>query len=116
MRLIWATRGRTWGFRFLDRGGFADPLATYDEAFAGLEGERTICRRQSEKLVVRFPDPEGRTDSAGRAISHDFVLLAPPEDVDRIDSVNAAVREIWPVVAARYEQVWRQTDAPNDPD
>ena len=25
MTLIWATRGRTWGFRFLRDGGFEEP-------------------------------------------------------------------------------------------
>ena len=37
MTLIWATRGRTWGFRFLRDGGLEDPLDTYEEAFAGIE-------------------------------------------------------------------------------
>ena len=34
MSLIWATRGRTWGFRFLRDGGFPDPLPVYDLAFS----------------------------------------------------------------------------------
>ena len=36
MTLIWATRGRNWGFRFLRDGDFADPLSEYDAAFAGI--------------------------------------------------------------------------------
>ena len=39
--LIWATRGRTWGFRFLLDGGQADPLTTYERAFARLPDELT---------------------------------------------------------------------------
>ena len=37
MSLIWATRGRTWGFRFLLNGGFADPLL-------GVRGRLLGCR------------------------------------------------------------------------
>ena len=29
-RLIWATRGRSWGFRFLLKGGLSDPLMAYE--------------------------------------------------------------------------------------
>ncbi len=45
MNLIWATRGRSWGFRFLLDGGYSDPLPVYEKAFAGAEGESTLCRR-----------------------------------------------------------------------
>ncbi len=31
---IWATRGRTWGFRFLRKGGYEDPLGVYEDAFS----------------------------------------------------------------------------------
>ena len=33
-RLIWATRGRSWGFRFLLNAGLPDPLADYERSFA----------------------------------------------------------------------------------
>ena len=45
MKLIWATRGRTWGFRFLRDGGFEDPLPVYDEAFSEVGDEPEVCRR-----------------------------------------------------------------------
>ena len=45
MSLIWATRGRTWGFRFLRDGGFEDPLPVYDSAFAGIESGPSAIHR-----------------------------------------------------------------------
>ena len=35
---IWATRGRTWGFRFLRTGGLQDPLGTYEAIFSKIGG------------------------------------------------------------------------------
>ncbi|MCW5951065.1 MAG: hypothetical protein KIT69_02240 [Propionibacteriaceae bacterium] len=64
MNLIWATRGRSWGFRFLLDGGFADPLPTYEQAFAGLEDDRAVCRKAGGRLALRFPDPLGRKPAA----------------------------------------------------
>ena len=57
MSLIWATRGRTWGFRFLRNGGFEDPLAVYDDAFSGVgdqpEAWRRVARRQGGVALPR---------------------------------------------------------------
>jgi hypothetical protein len=110
--MIWATRGRTWGFRFLDRGGLDDPLHVYEEAFAGIEGEHEVCRRAGTMVAVRFLDPDGRRDSAGRLIPHDFVILGPPQLVESIDSVDAGRAVIWPVVADRFETAWLAPEPP----
>jgi hypothetical protein len=102
---IWATRGRTWGFRFLRDGGFADPLPHYDVAFAHMSGAgASACHRIGSMVAVRFPDPNGRTDSAGRVIPHDFVVFPPL--CDRIETVDDALAEIWPLVAKEYEAIW----------
>lgn len=85
MRFIWATRGRDWGFTFLRDGGLADPLPTYEAAFAGTNPTLT---------TLRFNDPEGRTDRAGRVIEHDFVFLDPTE--------NPAAEDVWQLVADEY--------------
>ena len=42
--VIWATRGRTWGFRFLLDAGLSDPLADYERAFGDLRGAPTASR------------------------------------------------------------------------
>src|SRR5690606_6305373 len=43
--LVWATRGRSWGFRFLLNGGLSDPLPTYERIFAHSANEPTTwCR------------------------------------------------------------------------
>jgi hypothetical protein len=108
--LIWATRGRTWGFRFLRRGGFEDPLPIYDAAFSGLEERPEVSERVAstgplpEMVVLRFADPLGRRDRAGRVIPHEFVVF--PSLADRIDSVGDGLRLVWPLVADEFEQVW----------
>lgn len=116
MSLIWATRGRTWGFRFLRRGGCEDPLPVYDAAFSGVE-ENTEARRRvaetmtlPEMVALRFPDPEGRRDRVGRVIPHEFVVFGPL--ADEINSVEDGRRLIWPRVADEYTRVWDQPEPP----
>lgn len=111
MKLIWATRGHSWGFRFLLDGGFADPLAVYERAFAALEDERTVCRRAGGRLALRFPDPLGRKDAAGRVIPHDFVV--PGAAAQDVGSVEEGIRVIWPLVAHGYEHVWLDKQPPS---
>lgn len=85
MRFIWATRGREWGFTFLKDGGFPDPLPIYEAAFANTDPRLS---------TLRFTDPEGHTDRAGRPIEHDFVFLDEPNP--------PTVEEIWALVADEY--------------
>ncbi|HEY5181448.1 MAG TPA: hypothetical protein VIJ07_17020 [Dermatophilaceae bacterium] len=111
MSLIWATRGRSWGFRFLLDGGYPDPLAIYDRAFAGTEGELTLCRRAGTHVALRFPDPLGRRDEAGRIIPHDIVVQPPL--ANEVRSVEDGQRLVWwPQLADAYARVW---DLPRPP-
>jgi hypothetical protein len=110
MSLIWATRGRTWGFRFLLDGGFEDPLLVYDAVFSGLEDEPRVWRRVTETVALRFPDPLGRQDVAGRVIPHEFVVFRPL--ADQIDSVDDGLRLVWPLVAEEFARVWDQSKPP----
>jgi hypothetical protein len=110
MSLIWATRGRTWGFKFLRDGGFPDPLPEYDKAFSGVEDEPEAWRRVAEAVALRFPDPLGRQDVAGRVIPHEFVVFGPL--ADGIDSVEDGLRLVWPLVADAFARVW---DLPKPP-
>lgn len=110
MNLIWATRGRSWGFRFLLYGGRADPLPTYESAFAGTEGERTVFRSIGELVAVRFPDPDGRRDDSGRVIPHDIVLLTAPAEVIR--TIEDARELAWPLIADAFARLW---DLPGPP-
>lgn len=108
---IWATRGRTWGFRFLRSAGFNDPLQQYERAFVGVENEPEVCRLvKRDTVALRFPDPEGRCDSAGRIIPHDFVLLG--EWANEIDSVARGVENVWPKVANEFALSWESEVAP----
>ncbi|KQY41858.1 hypothetical protein [Cellulomonas sp. Root137] len=114
MNLVWATRGRTWGFRFLLDGGYADPLPVYERAFAGVEGERTVCRRVGTLVALRFSDPEGRHDESGRRIPHDIVVLPPLADV--VHSAEDGRRLVWPMLAEAFERLWEQPRAPSRED
>ena len=116
MTLIWATRGRTWGFRFLLSGGLDDPLPLYETAFAGLENRSEGWRRvpgtvaRPEMVALRFPDPPGRRDRAGRVIPHDFVVLRPL--AEEIHSVEEGLRLVWPWVASDFARVWELPEPP----
>lgn len=110
MRLIWATGGKHWGFRFLRDGGYPDPLPAYEDAFSRVEEEPEAYHRVAERVALRFFDPLQRKDAAGRNIFHEFVVFGPP--ADEIDSVEDGVRLVWPLVANEFAQVW---DAPNQP-
>jgi hypothetical protein len=104
LRLIWATRGRTWGFRFLRDGRCSDPLPVYDSAFAGLGDELEAWQRVGNKVALRFSDPLGREDRAGRVIPHEFVIFPPL--ADQVESVEDGRRLVWDLVSAEYARLW----------
>src|SRR4051812_17984590 len=106
MSLIWLTRGRNWGFRFLLDGGFKDPLSHYEAVFSEVRDEPEVCHRVGEELALRFPDPLGRKDRAGRVIPHDFVVAGPL--AEEIGSIEDGLRLVWrqPQVADEFARVW----------
>lgn len=103
-QLIWATRGRAWGFRFLLKGGLSDPLLIFERSFAGFEDEAATCHRADGRVALRFPDPLGRRDASSRIIPHEFVLFG--DGADEIESVEDGLRQVWPLVAEAYAGVW----------
>ena len=113
MSLIWATRGRSWGFRFLLTAGFEDPLPEYDAAFAGAGDGPEICHRAGARLALRFPDPLGRKDRAGRVIPHEFVVSGSL--AEGIESVEDGLRVIWsrPGVADEFARIWESPAPPS---
>jgi hypothetical protein len=113
MNLVWATRGLAWGFRFLLDGGFDDPFPVYDSAFSGTEGESSVYRRIASRVALRFPDPLGRRDEAGRVIPHDLVVLPPL--ADEVRCVEEGVLVVWPLIADVYADVWDQPQPPSGP-
>mgnify|MGYP001414585008 CR=1 FL=1 len=52
MTFIWATRGRTWGFRFLLDAGLEDPRTEYLRRFAGVENAITAYGRDGDVVVA----------------------------------------------------------------
>jgi hypothetical protein len=113
VNLVWATRGRTWGFRFLLNGGYSDPLPVYEHAFEGTEGDSTTCRHIGSHVALRFRDPQGRRDAARRTIPHDVVVLPPM--AYEIHSVEDGQRLIWPLLADAFTQLW-DLPVPPSPD
>ncbi|GAB3996346.1 hypothetical protein [Nocardioides marmoraquaticus] len=107
MSFIWATRGRSWGFRFLRDGSHHDPLPYYEHAFSGAPSG-TTCHRAGTTVAVRFLDPLGRQDAAGRPIPHEFVLIPPLSD--GVDTVDDALEKVWPLVEQEYADVWQKAD------
>jgi hypothetical protein len=113
-RLIWATRGRTWGFRFLLDGGLSDPLPEYERVFADLGDDPRACSHVGGKVALRFPDPLGRRDAAGRVIPHDFVVSG--EVASSIQSVDDGLQQVWPLVEVAYARVWDAEGPPTAAD
>ena len=111
MNLVWATRGHTWGFRFLLDSGYPDPLPAYEHAFEGTEGNSTTCRHADDYVALRFPDPQGRRDAAGRTIPHDIVVLPPI--AQEIRSVEDGLRLIWPLLADAFARLWDLPEPPS---
>lgn len=108
MTIIWATRGKNWGFRFLSDGGEIDPLPSYLSAFENMETAGEFIRNQGGIVAARIFDPLGRQDHSGRVILHDFILRGSmSEGISTIDDVKA---HIWPVVAEQYLESWRRLE------
>lgn len=110
VNFIWATRGKTWGFRFLRSGGLQDPLSVYEATFAELGDGPEAWRKFDGRVALRFPDPDGRQDAASRVIPHDFVLLG--RWADEISSLEEGRAHVWPEVATEFESVWDKPEPP----
>lgn len=103
-RFIWATRGKSWGFRFLRDGGFDDPLSVYETAVAPLGDRPNALWRADDHVAVRFSDPESRRDSAGRVIPHEFVLF---DDIaSSATSFEQTRDQVWELVSGEYDTIW----------
>ncbi|MEI2819599.1 MAG: hypothetical protein V9E81_05035 [Marmoricola sp.] len=112
--LVWATRGRIWGFRFLLDAGLSDPLRAYEAAFFGMADDFDTCRQSGQHTALRFTDPELRRDTAGRLIPHEFVLLGPLST--EVSTVDRGKELVWPLVASAYSLVWDLEHAPTTED
>jgi hypothetical protein len=94
--------------------GLSDPLPDYERAFGDVKDAPTAWMREAGRVALRFPDPLGRRDSAGRIIPHEFIVFG---DLGlAIDSVESGVREIWPLVADTYSRFWDADRPPSDAD
>ena len=104
MKMIWATRGRDWGLRFLRDGGLHDPLPVYERMFPPDALEPAPLRRVGRRLALRLTDPEGRRDRSGRPIVHEFIVDGTL--AKQIMTVDDGRRLVWPLVADDYARIW----------
>jgi len=102
--LLWATRGRTWGFRFLRHDGQGDPLLEYERGFATFGSDDEGVSRVGDRVALRFTDPEGRCDRSGRVIPHEFVVSG--ELAAEVGTVDDGLRVVWPLVRDEYAKIW----------
>ena len=106
VRSSWPTRKQ--GRETPPSRGAEDSLLTYDELFDAAHDQRPeVFRRLGDKVALRFPDPEQRTDAAGRLNPHEFVLSGP--QADGANSLEEGKDRIWPLVAAEYAEAWNAT-------
>ncbi|WP_344344413.1 hypothetical protein [Agrococcus versicolor] len=54
--------------------------------------------------MLRFLDPLGRRDSAGREIPHEFVIFDPIDAP--IETLDEGIARVWPMVADEYAAIW----------
>lgn len=102
--VLHATRGRNKGFSFYDKGGLTEPLREYTSVFGENSEGGDLFKRvgeNNEKVGIRFMDPEGRKDRAGRVIPHEVILPAPlAKDVKTLDE---AIAKVWPMIKDAVE-------------
>lgn len=108
MSLLWSTRGRAWGYRFLARGGHDDPLPVYEAAFDGTDPDGEFLIRRGDVAVLRMRDPQGRRDRSGREIIHDFLLDG--EEAAMVTDLETARQIVWSMVGTTYDALWDAHD------
>ena len=88
-----------------------DPLLAYDELLNATDDQQPdVIRRLGDRVALRFPDPEQRTDAAGCTTPHEFVLSGP--EARGVNSLEEGRDRIWPLVAKEYAEGWEASEPP----
>lgn len=90
-QLLWATRGRSWDFRFLTKAADLNPLSIYEAVFSRREASSPVLEDVPQfflaeainsrgvacwVMAARFLDPDKDCrDESGRRIPHEIVLF-----------------------------------------
>lgn len=84
--LLWATRGRSWGFRILRHPALTDVdwLSVYEKVFSRTDSSPAFFHAELEMpelgrwnlIAARFADPDHSRDDAKRPIPHELILFA----------------------------------------
>lgn len=104
MRIIWATRGYDWGFKFLESGGYDDPLPIYEKAFENNLESCPFSKCTEQLVALRFIDLEDRKDQFSRPIIHEFVVLEP----EKLQDCKTWIDQLWSKYSCIYQQLYRQ--------
>ncbi len=102
--VIHASRGKDVGFRFLKKGGVPDPMHEYEKAFNDSMSGDLFQRLPDGKVAVRFMDPEGRKDFAGRLIPHEVIV--PATMSSGLNSVSDVVQNLWPILKPAHDEMY----------
>lgn len=103
MNLVWAAGGFVRGTRIIRAPDGVDGLAVYEAAVPRLAMDAEAVAAWREGYALRFLDPDGRRDRAGRPIVHEVVILDP---LAVPDHVPTAVAEVWPEIRDEYAELW----------
>lgn len=102
--LFLASRSKNSGYRVMNDGNHPSPLDLMDSVFgSGLNDSSNNNRLYDSPkgMGVNLDDPEGRTDRAGRVISHTIII--PNSMKSGINNADDVVRDIWPLIKEDYD-------------
>jgi hypothetical protein len=86
-------------------------LRDYESVFSEIGDQPEAWRRIGDTVGLRFPDPHGRRDAAGRVIPHDFVLFG--QWAAEVGSLHEGREMVWPEVAEEFARNWDSPEPPS---
>ena len=109
--VIYSSRGKNKGFRFLEDGGTKTVLSEWEKAFGADGGEAgshgDFFKKYEGKIAAQFMDPKGRRDAAGRLIPHSIIL--PPTMTEGVNSIEDVKTKVWPTLEKTYDAFWEES-------
>jgi hypothetical protein len=100
--IVFYSRGKNKGLRFMQNGGTPTPLAEFGKGFQGdYDQPMDYFHKYEGKIAVVLKDPEGRKDHAGRYIPHNLII--PKSMAPGIDNIDDVVEKIWPKLKDIYD-------------
>lgn len=104
---IHASRTKNKGFKFFKDGSLDSPMSEYNKAGFANNTDPTMFKRygdNNEKVALRFEDPLGRKDFAGRVIPHEVIL--PKTLADGVETLQQGIDKVWPSIKDSYGDLY----------